>query len=224
MLKSHLPLRAHYHSSLEQCHSSTTLVECVSTPLASLHSSPIKEQKLHLLLSEARPSVVFSCDQTLPRRRPSELSTHSFLSGIKWSPSDFPSNLLFFDLFEAGVAADIRYSGHPADVAEAADSRTPRLQHCDCQSRLSQACCEGSASFSDCKSFFQPYGNSSEPSLLRRPFFSLSNKVIYALYGIFLNHFVYMHIYCDALFLRAPAIKWKAPFKNPKTLCQPWSL
>lgn len=68
-------------------------------------------------------------------------------------------------LFEAGVSVDVRYTHHPAAAAETADAGTSCLQHCDFQSRLSQTCCEGSASFSDYKPSFQPYRNSSKEGL-----------------------------------------------------------
>lgn len=126
--------------------SSTTLAECVSTPWASLHLST-EEHKLHLVLSEVQLSV---------------------FSAITWSDSDYLpvcssySVFFFLVLFEAGVSADVRYSHHPAAAAKTADAGTSSLQHCDCQSRLSQTRREGSASCSDCKPFLQPYRNSSK--------------------------------------------------------------
>lgn len=82
-----------------------------------------------------------------------------------------PSLLFLSILFEAGVSADVRYSHHPAAAAKTADTWTSSIQHCDCQSRLSQTCREGSASGSDCKPFLQPNRNSSKEVLEGWDFF-----------------------------------------------------
>lgn len=89
-------------------------------------------------------------------------------------------NPLCSALLKAGVSADVRYSDHPTAAAETADSGTSSIQHCDCQPRISQACCEGAASSSDGQPVFQPCWNSSKDALTNPMGEAQAKKEIYS--------------------------------------------
>lgn len=170
---SHFPSKRWIHTShtkliITPCKSSVfrlllrlSVRECASVLPGSLHSAT-EEHKLHLVLSEAQPNVFSSITWS----DFSELCIQLLLSRIIY-PSDFLTAVFLF-FFEAGVSADVRYSHHPAAAAKTADAGTSSLQHCDCQSGLSQTCSEGSASCSDRKPFLQPYRSSSKEGFGRQ--------------------------------------------------------